>query len=609
MSSTANAQIIPVSKPKQPYPQYLGGIAASIAASITHPLDLTKVRLQASGDTGMIQSLRKTVRTAGKKQALAQSQLVLIRSGIGVRGLFDGVSATLFRQMTYSMCRFWAYDESKKFLGAGKNAPAWKLALAGSMAGGIAGVVGNPGEILMVRMQGDFAKPPEKRLNYKNCFDGLFRMIREEGWSSLSRGVYPNVIRSILMNASQLASYDYFKSLLLQTPYFKDNIYCHFTASLFAGTVATTVCSPADVLKSRVMNASGPGSSSAMAVLRNSFRNEGPMFMFKGWIPAWTRLQPTTILIFLTLEQLKNATDWDSGGFQMVSLSSFSEITEEGVRFSSPFTGEPTMLTPEESMSIQHSIGADIIMQLDDVAHKESGRSGQQNLFAIVQGGLSHDLRDKCLEGMISRKNDVAGYAIGGLSGGEEKDVFWKIISQCTAKLPTDRPRYSMGIGFAEDLMVCMALGVDMADCVFPTRTARFGVALTFEGPLNLRISKYANAMTPIEKDCPCPTCKEGVSRAILHHLISHETAAAHAITQHNLVFQARLMGRAREAVLKGTFPEFLKSFFGMYFGGSGYPRWCVDALRTVGVDLLEGKQDAVVQDGDGANWEYSADV
>ncbi|KAG8973148.1 Mitochondrial dicarboxylate transporter [Tulasnella sp. 425] len=101
MSSTANAQMIPVSKPKQPYPQYLGGIAASIAASITHPLDLTKVRLQASGDTGMIQSLKKTVRTAG------------------VRGLFDGVSATLFRQMTYSMCRFWAYDESKKYLGAG----------------------------------------------------------------------------------------------------------------------------------------------------------------------------------------------------------------------------------------------------------------------------------------------------------------------------------------------------------------------------------------------------------------------------------------------------------------------------------------------------------
>jgi len=295
MSATANAQTIPVSKKQQPYPQYLGGIAASIAASITHPLDLTKVRLQASGDTGMIQSLRKTVRTAG------------------VRGLFDGVSATLFRQMTYSMCRFWAYDEAKKLLKADNQSPAWKLIAAGSMAGAIAGVVGNPGEVLMVRMQGDFAKPPEKRLNYKNCFDGLFRMIREEGPSSLVRGVYPNVIRSILMNSSQLASYDYFKTMLLKTKYFKDNIYCHFTASLFAGTVATTVCSPADVLKSRVMNASGPGSSSTLAVLRNSFKNEGPMFMFKGWIPAWTRLQPTTILIFLTLEQLKSFVDYTRG--------------------------------------------------------------------------------------------------------------------------------------------------------------------------------------------------------------------------------------------------------------------------------------------------------
>ncbi|KAG8948533.1 hypothetical protein FRC04_009743 [Tulasnella sp. 424] len=319
----------------------------------------------------------------------------------------------------------------------------------------------------------------------------------------------------------------------------------------------------------------------------------------------------------------------DSGGFQMVSLSSFSEITEEGVRFSSPFTGEPTMLTPEESMRIQHSIGADIIMQLDDVGprveeamwrsirwldrciaiHKASDKANQQNLFAIVQGGLNHDLRDKCLDGMVSRKDDVAGYAIGGLSGGEEKDIFWRIISQCTAKLPVDRPRYSMGIGFAEDLMVCMALGVDMADCVFPTRTARFGVALTFDGPLNLRLSKHANAMVPIDKDCPCPTCKEGVSRAMLHHLVSHETAAAHAITQHNLVFQARLMGHAREAVLKGTFPEFLKHFFGKYFGDSGYPRWCVEALRTVGVDLLDGKEEAGVIDGDGAKWEYSADV
>jgi len=241
----------------------------------------------------MIESIKKTIHTAG------------------VRGLFDGISGTWLRQMSYSMCRFWAYDESKKIVGAtGRDASAWKLALAGSMAGGIAGFVGNPGEIVMVRLQGDFAKPPEQRFNYKHCFDALFRMVREEGLSSLARGVGPNVFRAVLMNASQLASYDFFKAELLKTAYFEDNIMCHFTASFAAGTVATTVCSPADVLKSRIMNASGPGSSSTLAVIRQSMAKEGPMFMFKGWVPAWTRLQPTTILIFLTLEQLKNAVDW-----------------------------------------------------------------------------------------------------------------------------------------------------------------------------------------------------------------------------------------------------------------------------------------------------------
>lgn len=159
-SPVVSQKVAPLAAPSgtKPYPFWLGGIAATIAASITHPLDLTKVRLQASGDKRMISSLKKTVKTAG------------------VRGLFDGISGTWLRQMSYSMCRFWAYDESKKILGAGKDAPAWKLAAAGSMAGGIAGFVGNPGEIVMVRLQGDFAKPPEKRFNYKNCFDALFRV-------------------------------------------------------------------------------------------------------------------------------------------------------------------------------------------------------------------------------------------------------------------------------------------------------------------------------------------------------------------------------------------------------------------------------------------------
>ncbi|KAF9029027.1 tRNA-guanine transglycosylase [Hymenopellis radicata] len=322
----------------------------------------------------------------------------------------------------------------------------------------------------------------------------------------------------------------------------------------------------------------------------------------------------------------------DSGGFQLVSLSKFTTITEEGALFQSPFTGEPTMLTPEESISIQHSIGADIIMQLDDVVssltigprvaeamersvrwldrciahHEKSGKKSTQNLFAIVQGGLDPTLRDQCLDAMIQRQDGVAGYAIGGLSGGEEKDIFWRVIKQCADKLPEERPRYSMGIGFAEDLLVCVALGVDMADCVFPTRTARFGVALTHTGPINLKLSKYGNDMNPIDSSCPCPTCTDGTSRAFLHHIVTHETAAAHAVTLHNLVFQAQVMGRARDAIVAGTFPDYLRSFFASYFGEAGYPEWCVNALRSVGVDLLEGTSNVKLIPGSGAKWEYA---
>lgn len=145
-----------------------------------------------------------------------------------------------------------------------------------------------------------------------------------------------------------------------------------------------------------------------------------------------------------------------------------------------------------------------------------------------------------------------------------------------------------MGIGFAEDLLVCVALGVDMADCVFPTRTARFGVALTHHGPLNLRLGEHANDLRQIDDTCTCPTCTDKTTRAFLHHTLTHETAGAHALTLHNITFQAQVMGRARRAIMEGTFPEYLRSFFAGYFNGSQYPEWCVNALRTVGVDLLD---------------------
>ncbi|KAH9967777.1 Queuine tRNA-ribosyltransferase [Lactifluus volemus] len=322
------------------------------------------------------------------------------------------------------------------------------------------------------------------------------------------------------------------------------------------------------------------------------------------------------------------------GGFQLVSLNKFTKITEEGALFASPFTGEPTMLSPEESMSIQHAIGADIIMQLDDVVssltvgprvgeamrrsvrwldrciefHEKAGRSDVQNLFAIVQGGLDPVLRDECLDEMIKRRDKVSGYAIGGLSGGEEKGMSQapKLNEAMYGETPNGQAQVFDGYRFAEDLLVCVALGVDMADCVFPTRTARFGVALTFHGPLNLKLGKHARDLNPIDSGCPCPTCRDGVSRAILHHTVTHETAAAHAITLHNLTFQARVMGQARDSIVNGTFPSYLRKFFADYFGDVGYPEWSVNALRSVGVDLLEGCPEAKVVKGDGSKWEYS---
>lgn len=175
-----------------------------------------------------------------------------------------------------------------------------------------------------------------------------------------------------------------------------------------------------------------------------------------------------------------------------MSLLKFSEITEAGVEFISPFDNvTKTLLTPEESMQIQNAIGADIIMQLDDVVSslvtgprveeamwrsirwldrcfKAHSRPDQQNLFPIIQGGLDTRLRKICIEEMVKR--NANGYAIGGLSGGESKDQFWRIVSLCTDFLPQDKPRYCMGVGYSEDLVVCSALGVDMYDCVFPTR-------------------------------------------------------------------------------------------------------------------------------------------
>ncbi|RKP24307.1 queuine tRNA-ribosyltransferase 1 [Syncephalis pseudoplumigaleata] len=308
---------------------------------------------------------------------------------------------------------------------------------------------------------------------------------------------------------------------------------------------------------------------------------------------------------------LLTASSIDSGGFQMVSLLKLAEITEaswmaDGVEFEAPHDGSRMLLTPEKSIDLQNSIGADIMMQLDDVvsslttgprleeamyrsirwldrcikAHK---RPQEQNLFGIIQGGLEPALRRICIDEMVKR--DLPGYAIGGLSGGEEKDQFWRIVTLCTDLLPKDKPRYCMGVGYAEDLVVCSALGVDMFDCVFPTRTARFGNALTASGPMVLRQTQYEHDYRPIEEDCDCLTCK-GYTRAYLHTVVTKETIGCHLVSIHNISYQMRLMRGIRESIIAGTFPEFVRTFMVKRFGEGNIPQWIVNAMQSVNIYL-----------------------
>ncbi|KAF2497772.1 mitochondrial carrier [Lophium mytilinum] len=202
------------------------------------------------------------------------------------------------------MTRFGVYEELKDHFTTPAAPPSF-LVLVGmaSASGFIGGVVGNPADVLNVRMQHDAALPPEKRRNYKNAIDGLIRMTREEGPRSLTRGVWPNSVRAILMTASQLATYDIFKRLLLAHTSLKDNLTTHFSASFMAGFVATTVCSPVDVIKTRVM--SSHEHKGLVRLVTDIFRAEGLGWMFKGWVPSFIRMGPHTILTFLFLEQHK----------------------------------------------------------------------------------------------------------------------------------------------------------------------------------------------------------------------------------------------------------------------------------------------------------------
>ncbi|TEB39094.1 mitochondrial carrier [Coprinellus micaceus] len=281
------------------YPFWLGGVAASMAASCTHPLDVTKVRMQT---------------LASADGAKRPSTLSVIRSSIqmsGIRSLYSGLTASLMRQMSYSLVRLGSYERMKEhFSKGGKKPKTWELLIAASVAGGLGGVAGNPADVLLVRMTSDFVKPPEQRYNYSNAVSGLVSLVKEEGMKGLTRGIGTNTTRAILMNASQVGSYDFIKSKLLSKHIpivdvtLQDNFLLHIISSTLAGTVATTVCSPADVLRSRVMACNDGGKFGPILV--KSFREEGASFLFKGWTPAFIRLAPNTVLLFVFYEQLKS---------------------------------------------------------------------------------------------------------------------------------------------------------------------------------------------------------------------------------------------------------------------------------------------------------------
>lgn len=311
-----------------------------------------------------------------------------------------------------------------------------------------------------------------------------------------------------------------------------------------------------------------------------------------------------------------------------------ADITEEGVEFQSPTTGERMLLTPERSMAIQNAIGADIIMALDDVVssvhvgperfeeatHRTlrwidrciaaHSRPGEQNLFAIVQGGLDVRLRDICLKGLAARDAHLPGYAIGGLAGGEDKGLFWRVIDQCTAALPAGKPRYVMGVGYPLDIVVCSCLGADMygahapprcvvashpfslaaapADCVYPTRTARFGTALVPEGTLRLRQACHASDPAPIDATCACLVCRT-YSRAYLHAAATREPRAAYLISYHNLFYMQRFTAEMRAAIEDGTLPRWVRAFVEAQrpqMPGGVVPDWVVDALAAAGIPL-----------------------
>ncbi|MGB7406663.1 MAG: tRNA guanosine(34) transglycosylase Tgt [Pacificimonas sp.] len=280
----------------------------------------------------------------------------------------------------------------------------------------------------------------------------------------------------------------------------------------------------------------------------------------------------------------------DSGGFQVMSLGDLTEMSEEGVAFKSHLDGSRHMLSPERSMEIQRNLGADIVMAFDECTSwpvdkdtaaasmrrsmrwaqrsRDGFDSGKQHaersaLFGIQQGSMWPDLRRESSDALIEVGFD--GYAVGGLAVGEGQEQMFEVLEDAPQMLPADKPRYLMGVGKPDDLVGAVRRGIDMFDCVLPTRSGRTGQAFTHDGPINIKNAKFAEDQRPLDDECTCPTCAE-FTRAYLHHLIrSGEILGAMLMTEHNLGFYQHLMAGMRSAIAEERFDPFADAFVDRY--------------------------------------------
>ena len=280
----------------------------------------------------------------------------------------------------------------------------------------------------------------------------------------------------------------------------------------------------------------------------------------------------------------------DSGGYQVMSLSELAKVTEEGVSFKSHLDGTRHMLGPERSIEVQRLLGADIVMAFDQLVPAKAERAEQvaamersmrwakrsraafdaggdhaegAALFGIQQGGLDQGLRHASADALIAVGFD--GYAVGGLAVGEGQEAMLGCLDFACGQLPADRPRYLMGVGKPDDVVEAVVRGIDMFDCVLPTRSGRTGQAFTADGPINLRNARFAEESQPIEPGCPCPACAR-FERAYVHHLVkSNEMLGAMLMTEHNLWFYQRLMQGLREAIGEGRLAVHAAGVLGRY--------------------------------------------